>query len=847
MASETWESGNSMELSLEHFGVPEFGWRVPLDYEFPEKWGPLKGLRFFELIKLIPTFFRYLKFVWKMWMLGRRPFIDIVPIPFKTLYGVPIGGIGCGAINRGWKGEFCRWSLTPGIYTYNVVEVNQFIVRIQRPNQPVYQQVLYPGKVSNKHLTQSWQWHFPGDRAHYHGLYPRAWTVYRIPEQDVTLVCRQVSSVFPNDYKDTCLPVGVFVWEVDNHASTPVDVSIMFTWQNGIGAPSDKNGSRWNEGFCNKDTEGSCEGVLLHDDKSSMRCTMAVAAANQEGVKVSYCTDFDPNTSADEIWEDLLEDGHLNSSAVPTYETEEGELTAAAVCASDRVAKKSRGKMEFVLAWDMPRIHFKGNGHSYNRRYTRWFGHDGKAAIKLCSYALRSYSRWEKAIESWQKPILDEESYPAWYKSALFNELYFMTDGGSIWVESQEDQASSSAGDRTQDPSSRIAKLKKDMGMFAYLEGHEYRMFNTYDVHFYASFALTMLWPQLQLCFQDFIGTCVHATDDESYYQIASGQPAKRKLANCVPHDIGDPEEEPWKRINGYYQHDTCKWKDLNLKFVLITFRDFYQIQDLAFLREMYPKCKAVMETAKLQDIDDDGLIDNSGTADQTYDSWAMTGASAYCGGLWLAALRCMVEMAHILGHEDTDASEYSALLDKGRKSYEDKLWNGKYYNYDSNSKTCMADQTAGQWYLRACNLTKDRSGVDIFPTDHVLSALETIYQKNVLPFREGLLGATNGVKPNGKIDYSASLQCEEVWTGVTYGLAAHMIQEGLVKKGFQTASGIYHTCYNRAGLGFQTPEAILETQHFRSTGYMRPLAIWAMQWALENRHNRAASEDTTN
>ena len=32
-----------------------------------------------------------------------------------------------------------------------------------------------------------------------------------------------------------------------------------------------------------------------------------------------------------------------------------------------------------------------------------------------------------------------------------------------------------------------------------YLEGHEYRMYNTYDVHFYASFALIDLWPKLQV------------------------------------------------------------------------------------------------------------------------------------------------------------------------------------------------------------------------------------------------------------------------------------------------------------------------------------------------------------
>lgn len=35
-----------------------------------------------------------------------------------------------------------------------------------------------------------------------------------------------------------------------------------------------------------------------------------------------------------------------------------------------------------------------------------------------------------------------------------------------------------------------------------FLAGHEYKMFNTYDVHFYASFALVKLWPKLQLSLQ---------------------------------------------------------------------------------------------------------------------------------------------------------------------------------------------------------------------------------------------------------------------------------------------------------------------------------------------------------
>lgn len=40
------------------------------------------------------------------------------------------------------------------------------------------------------------------------------------------------------------------------------------------------------------------------------------------------------------------------------------------------------------------------------------------------------------------------------------------------------------------------------------VSGQEYRMYNTYDVHFYASFALIMLWPKLALSLQYDIGKC---------------------------------------------------------------------------------------------------------------------------------------------------------------------------------------------------------------------------------------------------------------------------------------------------------------------------------------------------
>ena len=56
-------------------------------------------------------------------------------------------------------------------------------------------------------------------------------------------------------------------------------------------------------------------------------------------------------------------------------------------------------------------------------------------------------------------------------------------------------------------------------------------------------------------------------------------------------------------------------------------------------------------------------------------------------------------------------------------------------------------------------------------------SALKTIFRLNVMGFCEGRMGAVNGMLPSGQVD-TTTIQSEEVWTGVVYGLCALMIHE---------------------------------------------------------------------
>jgi non-lysosomal glucosylceramidase len=65
---------------------------------------------------------------------GRSPPID----PFyretkpTACHGVPLGGMGGGSIGRGFRGEFNRWQLSPGVCEESPVLANQFSVFVTR-------------------------------------------------------------------------------------------------------------------------------------------------------------------------------------------------------------------------------------------------------------------------------------------------------------------------------------------------------------------------------------------------------------------------------------------------------------------------------------------------------------------------------------------------------------------------------------------------------------------------------------------------------------------------------------------------------------------------------------------
>src|SRR5439155_25246843 len=482
-----------------------------------------------------------------------------------------------------------------------------------------------------------------------------------------------------------------------------------------------------------------------------------------------------------DVWADFAGDGRLDD-VVDGRPSRPGEAIGAALAATVDLAPGESRSLSFVLAWDLPVVEF-GSGTRWYKRYTRFFGRTGARAWNIGAEALARRSKWSDAIDDWQAPIFDDPARPDWYKAALFNELYYLVDGGTVWTDG-EPWRTAQPGGRTPagiPPGPGGNGWANDsLGHFAVLQCYAYPFYNPLAVNFCASWALLLLWPNLDVDVVRDFATTVDLDDPEIVTVVWKDMKAQRKRRGALPHDLGSPGEDPFLRPNAYTYRDVNLWKDLNSKFVLQIWRDVLLAPAPELAHESWPAAVQAMDFLGRFERDGDGLPGHDGQPDQTYDTWSMTGPSAYGGGLWLGALRAAMRLGEMVGDTET-VRRFATVHERGSEAFEAKLWNGRCYRFDASgqasSDSVMAEQLAGQWYADATGLG------DLVSPDRIVTTLRTIYGLNVLRFGGGDMGAVNGIRPDGSIDESAE-QSAESWTGSTYGLAAFMLGRGLVDEG---------------------------------------------------------------
>ncbi len=787
-------------------------------------------------------------------------------------HGVPLGGLGAGCVGRSPHGDFNLWHLDGGEHVFQSIPGCQFSLWEQGGGRT--QAYALSTQPPTEGTLSSWAWYPASTQARttgsYHALYPRSWYRYEnVLRAQVT--CEQITPIWPDNYQEASYPVAVFEWTAHNPTTTPITLSIMVSWQNMVGWFTNTQKSpevllrddgspyydyrpalgqstgNFNE-FINADglkalvMDGAWSGDPAEGDGQ-----WCIATLDDPDVEVSYDLRWNPVGDGRDLWDSFAKLGRL-MNLLDTTPAADGEPIGGAIALRFTLKPGETRQIPVALAWDLPVTEFAAGVVNY-RRYTDFYGRDGRNARAIAFDALTEYKTWQQQIIAWQQPILERPDLPDWFTMALFNELYDLSSGGTLWSAATE-----------ADP----------VGQFAVLECIDYRWYESLDVRLYGGFATLLLWPELEKAVLRAFARAIPAQDERRRiigYYVTMGleqSPAKRKLKGATPHDLGAPNEHPWEQTNYTSYQDCNQWKDLGSDFVLQVYRayQFTGATDGAFLKDCWPAVVDTLQYLKQFDRDGDGIPENEGAPDQTFDDWQLKGISAYCGGLWLAAMEAAIAIGDILtaqgmapGNTPILLTQYRRWLDNGLKAYHPKLWNGRYYRLDtgSGSDVVMADQLCGQFMVRHLGLP------DLVEDEFTLSALDAIYDACFVKFNQVVqgqarpqqqkfegtqvgnfsaatlaqpIGAANGVLPDGTPEDPDSTHQQEVWIGINFGLAAFLAQMGKRDEAMAITKAVVEQIY-AYGLQFRTPEAITALGTYRACHYMRPMAIWGLYEVL--------------
>jgi non-lysosomal glucosylceramidase len=297
-------------------------------------------------------------------------------------------------------------------------------------------------------------------------------------------------------------------------------------------------------------------------------------------------------------------------------------------------------------------------------------------------------------------------------------------------------------------------------------------------------------------------------------------------------------------RARTYLQDE--KWDlppaaDGQLGCVIRLYRDWKITGDLEYLKDLWPQAEKTLDFAKRYwDNDKDGALD--GKQHNTYDI-EFYGMNSMINSIYIAALKAGEQISLYLG-DNKKANEYRMDWQAASEVVDKKCFNGEYYIQkieDVNEYKyqygdgCLADQLFGQELAHLVDLGY------VMQEEHVKSAVKAIYDYNfkntlkehcnlqrtyALNDEAGLLICTwpKGNRPEIPFVYS-----DEVWTGIEYQVATHLIQEGYTQEGLKIVKEVR----SRHDGVRRSPWNEVECGHH----YARSLASYGVFLALSGYH----------
>jgi non-lysosomal glucosylceramidase len=717
----------------------------------------------------------------------------------------PLGGIGTGNVSLGARGELRDWEIFNSANKGCVLPNTFFALRAQFGSDEAITRVI-EGPLQQPHNLSHGYHPISGGglprmaTSEMVGEYPFAQINFSDPKLPLDISLEAFNPLIPLNPEDSGIPTAILTYRITNRSEQPVNLTVVGSLANpvgGIGYDRFGNLGRGGVGQNVNDwrEEDGLRGIFLRSEqfKSKDLSYGDLALSSDFGGQVTYKRAWLRGAWFDflqDFWDDLHEDGLLTDFNYDTpsapHHSDTGSLGLV-----DTLQPGASGEYRFFITWSFPnRPHSWGKPteKTIRNHYATRFENSWATA----QYLVKELPRLTEESRRFQQSLFDS-TLPASVVDALAGNIPVVRSPTCFWLED---------------------------GRFMAYEG----------------------------CFDDggsCDGNCTHVW---SYaYTVAYLFPSLEREMRRIEFVV-ETEEDGYMTFRTYKTFgDEFVWSwgdqkpeaavDGQMGSILRVYREWLLSGNKQWLETVWPGVKRAIDYAgKHWDTDNDGLLD--GRQHNTYDI-EFYGPNPLCGIHYLAGLRAVEELAKVMGEPEL-AARCRAEFERGSPRLDEVLWNGEYYvqrlddineHKYQHATGCLSDQLLAQLHARALGLG------DLLPVEHVRSAIKSVHKYNFLrDFTEhvncqrtyalndeaGLLLCSwpHGGRPRFPFPYS-----DEVWTGIEYQVAAHLIYEGWVDEGLE----IVDTVRDRQDGYKRSPWNEVECGHH----YARSMASWALLIAL--------------
>jgi uncharacterized protein (DUF608 family) len=310
-------------------------------------------------------------------------------------------------------------------------------------------------------------------------------------------------------------------------------------------------------------------------------------------------------------------------------------------------------------------------------------------------------------------------------------------------------------------------------------------------------------------------------------------------------------------------KHDFHAAADGQLGGIMKVYRDWRIGGDEEWLRNIYPRVRKSMDYCiRTWDPRAKGVVEEPHHNTYDIEFW---GADGMCTSFYLGALTAIIKMGDYL-QEDT--STYKSLYAKGRQYIETTLYNDEYFIQEIEYKGlnapnpanalsfggeyspeaiallqkegpkyqygtgCLSDGVLGAWIGKMCGLD------DFIDPQKIKSHLLAIHRYNL---RQNLAEHANPQRPAYALGHEGGLllctwpkggklslpfvYSDEVWTGIEYQVASHLMSMGKVTEGLE----IVRLCRDRYDGRIRNPFNEYECGHW----YARAMSSYGLLQGL--------------